>query len=309
MFSSTIIPTVNRSTLSKAVYSVLNQDFDQADFEVIVVNDSGQPLPQADWQKSDQVKIVNTNRRRLSVARNVGAAVAKGKYLHFLDDDDWLLPDALKRFWSLAQHVPDAILLYGGAEFVDSKERCLGVVNLRLSGNCASQIIGGSWIPAQAWLIKTQSFFELGGFNPLFGPAEEVELCGRAVLYGDFANIPESVVRILRGSGWQTTVNYDKAIAYNRWSRNIALSEPGVYSRLYASADSGYWHGRIVRVYLTDVLWNLRHKRLLTGISRAFYGIVGVMTAGFSVGSVDFWEAIKDSQAPVSHARVLEDPA
>jgi len=47
MFSSTIIPTVNRATLAKAVCSVLDQSFSNADFEVIVVNDSGQLLPSA----------------------------------------------------------------------------------------------------------------------------------------------------------------------------------------------------------------------------------------------------------------------
>ena len=61
----------------------------------------GQLLPDMDWQHSEQVRVLNTNRRERSVARNTGAAVAKGKYLHFLDDDDILLPGALEAFWSL----------------------------------------------------------------------------------------------------------------------------------------------------------------------------------------------------------------
>ena len=48
MFSSTVIPTVNRPTLSRTVRSVLDQDFTAGDFEVIVVNDSGQTLPDED---------------------------------------------------------------------------------------------------------------------------------------------------------------------------------------------------------------------------------------------------------------------
>ena len=44
VFSSTIIPTVDRPTLGRAVLSVLDQEFAEADFEVIVVNDSGAPL-------------------------------------------------------------------------------------------------------------------------------------------------------------------------------------------------------------------------------------------------------------------------
>ena len=50
-----------------------------ADFEVIVVNDSGQPLPDMDWQHCPRVRVIDTNRRERSVARNTGAAIAQGK--------------------------------------------------------------------------------------------------------------------------------------------------------------------------------------------------------------------------------------
>src|SRR5688500_14656882 len=104
MFASTIIPTIGRSKLSRAVTSVLNQSFTDDDFEIIVVNDSGHPLPQASWQQSARVRVLNTQRRERSVARNTGAAVAHGKYLHFLDDDDWLCSDAVQKWWELARN-------------------------------------------------------------------------------------------------------------------------------------------------------------------------------------------------------------
>ena len=77
-FCSTIIPTIGRSTLSRAVYSVLDQDFSDAAIEVIVVNDSRNQLPEEDWQQCDRVRIIHTNRRERSIARNTGAAVAVG---------------------------------------------------------------------------------------------------------------------------------------------------------------------------------------------------------------------------------------
>jgi glycosyltransferase involved in cell wall biosynthesis len=85
MFCSTVIPTIGRPTLSRAVCSLLDQAFTADDFEVIVVNDSGRPLPEMDWQHSAQVRVIDTNRRERSVARNTGAAIAGGRYLHFLD--------------------------------------------------------------------------------------------------------------------------------------------------------------------------------------------------------------------------------
>src|SRR6266508_450576 len=103
MYCSVIIPTVARSSVTRAVESVLQQKLPDEDFEVIVVNDSGNPLPEADWQRSERVQVIDTNRRERSVARNTGAAVAKGKYLHFLDDDDWLFLGAYESFFQLSQ--------------------------------------------------------------------------------------------------------------------------------------------------------------------------------------------------------------
>ena len=112
LFCSTIIPTVNRSTLSRAVDSVLTQELTRGANEVIVVNDSGAALPTSEWQRSPRVTVLHTNRRERSVARNVGAAAAKAAYLHFLDDDDVLLPGALKALERLT-HQGEAAWLYG----------------------------------------------------------------------------------------------------------------------------------------------------------------------------------------------------
>jgi len=49
VFVSYIIPTIGRSSLNVAVKSVLEQDFQRDEIEVIVVNDSGTPLPPEDW--------------------------------------------------------------------------------------------------------------------------------------------------------------------------------------------------------------------------------------------------------------------
>jgi len=79
MLISTIIPTIGRSTLSAAIQSVLNQGLSPDEFEIFVVNDSGKPLPYEDWQRLENIKVIHTNRRNRSVARNVGAAASRGK--------------------------------------------------------------------------------------------------------------------------------------------------------------------------------------------------------------------------------------
>ncbi|MEZ4715888.1 MAG: glycosyltransferase family A protein [Caldilineaceae bacterium] len=104
MFCSAVIPTIDRTSLSRAVESVLHQSLKPTDYEIIVVNDSGRPLHHRDWMKCNNVKIIDTNCRNRSVARNAGAAMAKGDYLHFLDDDDWITPESYQGARSVRTH-------------------------------------------------------------------------------------------------------------------------------------------------------------------------------------------------------------
>ena len=301
MFCSVIIPTIGRDTLTRAVRSVLEQTLTAAPFEVIVVNDSGRPLPPAGWQQSNQVRILNTYRRERCIARNAGAAIAQGSYLGFLDDDDWLLPDALAHFWALAQQSPEAAWLYGAIQIVDEATgSCLAEVNSGLSGNCFAQIMGGAWVPIQTSLIRSQVFFAVGGYNPMIIGTEDLDLCRRIALHDNFANVQAPIACLSRGDSWQTSTNYDRAPADTLWSRNNVLAESGVFARLRESAKSAYWYGRIVRVYLSTARWNWQHKQFTTALSRTLFAVAGMLHAGHRLLSGDFWQGIRAHHVPDS---------
>nr|HNB52938.1 glycosyltransferase family A protein [Anaerolineales bacterium] len=125
LFCSTIIPTIGRPTLTRAVESVLAQEVQGFSIEVIVVNDSGNPLPEMPWETDPRVRVLHTMRRERSVARNTGAACARGEYFHFLDDDDWLLPGAMIAFKRLTEHARQATWLYGATQLVDRENHPL----------------------------------------------------------------------------------------------------------------------------------------------------------------------------------------
>ncbi|HBY93607.1 MAG TPA: hypothetical protein DEP84_06495 [Chloroflexi bacterium] len=304
MFCSTVIPTIGRSTLSRAVCSILDQSLESDDFEVIVVNDSGRPLPQADWQQSRRVRIINTNQCNRSVARNAGAATARGKFLHFLDDDDWVLPDTLRMFWALGR-TSDAGWLYGASQLVDSNGRLFNELHLGMSGNVLAQVMAGEWIPLQASLIKSEVFFAAGGFDPLMPVGQDKDLCARVAAFSSFASTPTTVASILRGVGWETSTDYARSRESGYQSREKLLSRPGILSRMRSSASSSYWHGRILRVYLISALWNLRRKTILTAMSRATFGAASFVLAGRQVLSPDFWRALTTPH--VSRTRTPHD--
>jgi glycosyltransferase involved in cell wall biosynthesis len=290
MFCSTVIPTIGRPTLSRAVTSVLDQSFTAGEFEVIVVNDSGSPLPEADWQHSERVRLVHTNRRERCVARNTGAAIAEGKYLHFLDDDDWIVPGALNALWKLSQK-SDAVWLYGASQLVDRLDQPLIQLHHNLSGNCLTQVMAGEWIPLQASLVDARTFFCVGGFNPLIPGTEDIQLVRQIALRGELAETQQMVAAIRMGTEGSST-NYVRTAQSRRWAREAVLDEPTVFARMHASANTSAWRGRLVRAYLTSVQWNLAHGRFFAALSRITFATAGFVLAGHHLLSGDFWRSL-----------------
>jgi glycosyltransferase involved in cell wall biosynthesis len=297
---SYIIPTIGRSSVETAVRSVLTQDFYESEFEVVVVNDSGDPLPKADWQDSPRLRIIDTNRSERSFARNTGAAIAQGRYLAFLDDDDWILPGALEQFWQLSIQYPQALWLYGGIRIVDENLFTLAEMNSGLSGNCFAQIMGGAWAPIQSSMIQARAFFEIGGFSPFICGTEDEDLCRRTAYHGEFANTPEIVACLYRGQIWSTSTNYQRGPEDTKYSRDLILSKPNVFRRLFSSAHSSYWHGRILRVYFSTIAWNMKKKRFFTALSRLLYSLAAIAMSLRHVFTAEYWQGVRADHVPES---------
>ena len=97
-FFSIIIPVYKvEKYLSKCVESVLSQSF--YDWEAILVDDGSPdncPALCDDYAKKDsRIKVIHKPNGGLSDARNAGIATANGKYILFLDSDDFLYSDTV----------------------------------------------------------------------------------------------------------------------------------------------------------------------------------------------------------------------
>ena len=98
-FFSLVIPVHNRpELLQQTIDSVLGQS--HPDREIIVVDDaSDDGTPAVLRAYGDRIRVVTLPESRgCEVARNEGAAVARGVYLAFLDSDDLLFPWALATY-------------------------------------------------------------------------------------------------------------------------------------------------------------------------------------------------------------------
>ena len=98
---SVIVPIYKvEAYLRKCVDSLLNQDLPKEDYEIILVDD-GSPdrcgeICDEYAEKFSNIKVVHRENGGLSAARNSGIEVAQGKYLQFVDSDDYLEPNVLK---------------------------------------------------------------------------------------------------------------------------------------------------------------------------------------------------------------------
>ena len=295
MFISTIIPTIGRTSLSRAVYSVLEQGFQEPDCEVVVVNDSGSALPVEDWQKDPRVRIISTNRLNRSIARNTGASIATGQYLHFLDDDDWMLPGAFEAFWEAARN-SWAAWFHGGFRMVNNSGGKIADVFPNETGNCFINLISWEWLPLQSSIVDANAFFKVGGFvmlESLKGGFEDIHLTRQIAHKYEFLSVPKLVACIRAGDVGSTT-NYADMFLQNRQSREKILELPGSYHRLISSAQDnptrhGYWRGKVVYYSLISAVENLRARRFFTTSSRILFALLSFLTAGKYLLQAEFW--------------------
>ncbi|UTW14252.1 glycosyltransferase family 2 protein [Marinobacterium rhizophilum] len=108
---SIIVPVYNaEATIHRTIRSCLNQTYDN--FELILVDDgsldSSRSLIRDFIYNSDKVKLVESDYNQgVSSARNRGIHLARGKYLAFLDSDDFWYPRKLEIMVSAIDRFPD----------------------------------------------------------------------------------------------------------------------------------------------------------------------------------------------------------
>lgn len=128
---SVIIPVFNVAPyLSKCLDSVLEQTC--PDFEVIIVNDgstdsSGQICEEYQARDS-RVQVYHIENKGVSHARNYALEKATGKYLLFIDSDDYIHPDTLSILHSFVEEFPGIDCLIYPAQTENSDTQALSLL-------------------------------------------------------------------------------------------------------------------------------------------------------------------------------------
>jgi GT2 family glycosyltransferase len=169
-------------------------------WEVIVVDDASHDDTWAWLTALDDARVTvlrQETAQRQGVARNRGLAVARGRFVCFLDDDDLLWPDALRALSALLQATPGAVAAIGAREdwftWQGYRRRDVHPRRMRVRDISADLFTGWSAIPSQT-LFRTASVRDAGGFAPELVPCEDRDLLHRVAAHGPVVFCPETVV-------------------------------------------------------------------------------------------------------------------
>lgn len=151
------ITTWNRAHLiiDRSLYSALHQDYD--DYEILVI-DHGSTDNTEEVVKSYQDKRIRYHKMPVNTgcvteARNLGAKLAKGKYIVFLDDDNMLYPQYLKETINVLDLSGNNIKAIGTGRMIKYKNYEDYASPYKLNGI----FISLDW----GWLIKKEVFDHL----------------------------------------------------------------------------------------------------------------------------------------------------
>lgn len=208
---SIVVTTRDRPAyVDAAIASALDQTAGNP--EVIVVDD-GSVAPVAPIASDPRLRLVRTERPvGLSAARNMGAELARGRWITFLDDDDTLLPYMVERSLDAAAEssLPVPVGVLSGVEVVDERGRNLDefrpVPIPRHSDDVLERLHAVRY--KNNLVLPTDVFRSVGGWDPAIRAWEHEDLLLRLNRRCSIEAAADITYRLTDHSGTRLTSDY-----------------------------------------------------------------------------------------------------
>ena len=201
---SVIIPTRDRiDQVRRALASVRRQR--GVELEVVLVDDGSEQSAAAALAAltADDVRVVRNPRSRGPAgARNVGIDAARGRWVAFLDDDDFWAPDKLRCQLDALERA-GARWAWSGAAYVGGDGEFIWAEVAPTPEIARRQIPSGTVIPAGASnVIADRSLLlDLGGFDERIFHLPDWDMWLRLMLADAGASHPEPLVAYVQHAG------------------------------------------------------------------------------------------------------------
>lgn len=238
---SIVIPMYNvQNYIGKCLESILGQNYH--DYEVILVNDGStdgtQKICEKYIEQHQQFKLIQTKNQGPAAARKAGVKRAQGKYIMFLDADDWLDCNMLYITVAVAE-AQKADMICTGHKEVNTKGHVKAIASqdkteIVLTQRCQMMhhLHGTRILDSGPWakLICRELF-------------EGIDFCEHVTIGEDYF----MVVQLLEKS--QKVILYQETL-YNRCIRSTSISRSG-YTERHKKAFGEYmkWRRYLVEKY------------------------------------------------------------
>ncbi len=187
-----------------AIESVLNQSF--KNWEIVVVDDGSTDNTRdvlKQWIEECKINYFYQDNKGTSGAYNTGVRLAKGKYIKFLDCDDFLYPEQLKIQVNHLLDKPESVISVTNYELEFANKTKKTIESTLNKDNQLARFIEGNPCPGHTILITRKLIIEAGGFDEELINHEDTDLWIRIILKGgvfERVNYLGCCYRILDGS-------------------------------------------------------------------------------------------------------------
>lgn len=181
---SIIIPCYNQGHFLKDCLNSI-QEQKIKDWEVWVVNDGSEDntaqVAHEFLEINSKIHYLYQTNQGLSAARNAGMNKAQGQFLIFLDADDWIESNLLRKYIELISSYPDFQLFRCGYAYWDHREGyCFHRHNPVGNGKIFPEVLTQNIGPCHSILIQREFAQKLGGFDVKLKSCEDWDFWIRA---------------------------------------------------------------------------------------------------------------------------------
>lgn len=224
------------------------RDLDYPNYEVIVVDD-GSTDATADIARSHGCRVISTENRGLSAARNTGMAAATGEIVAYLDDDAY--PDRHWLTYLAELYRSDDYVGVGGPNIAPDGDGTIAACVARAPGNPVHVLLSdreAEHIPGCNCSFRKSALESVGGFDTRFRVAgDDVDLCWRLrEARGTLGFSPSAVVwhhrRASLRTYWRQQRSYGEAegLLERKWPQKYnPLGHLAWRGRLYGAGLDG----------------------------------------------------------------------
>lgn len=209
VFISYIVPCYNiQAYLPRCIESLEKQQIPGFELEFVMINDGSSDatlsIIRQFAEKDHRVVVIDQPNQGVCAARNNGLSVAKGKYVFFLDGDDWLTDNASEIMYGFCKDSNPDIALFSNYKIQEGKPND----KAKMWVDCSVHIDSGvytkqeyigktSYLPISFKLYRTE-FLKLNGivfdkqliagevytfFIHALVLSEKIAVCGTPVMY------------------------------------------------------------------------------------------------------------------------------